>query len=171
MTRIFLIGLMGSGKTYWGERLAQLLRWRFADLDRYIETKEKQSIPEIFSLQGEKHFRSLESKYLRDFETMEQVVVAAGGGTPCFHNNMQLMNGCGSTFYLKAKPETVSARLKDEIHSRPLLKGKTVRELPAFFEQQLKEREPFYRLASHTIEAEKITSENLPELFFLKPES
>ncbi|MDZ4846937.1 MAG: shikimate kinase [Chitinophagales bacterium] len=164
-SRIFLVGLMGSGKTHWGKKIAANLGWQFIDLDGLIEENEQRSVADIFEKQGEAHFRALEKKQLEELTAFNNVVVAAGGGAPCFHNNMQLMNSLGETYYLKAKIETLVPRLLHQMNERPLLKGKTMNELPAFFTEQLKQREPFYLQASHIIEAEKLSEENLKEFF------
>lgn len=166
-SRIFLVGLMGSGKTHWGKKISTHLGWQFVDLDKMIEENENMRISEIFEKHGEPYFRVLENKYLKELTTLNNVVVAAGGGTPCFYNNMQLMNSLGETYYLRAKIETIIPRLAVEVNARPLLRGKTKNELPAFFTEQLKQREPFYLQAAHVVEAEKLSEENLKE-FFLK---
>jgi len=167
--RIFLIGLMGSGKSYWGEKIATLLKWKFIDLDKHIIAHEKMGIPEIFEKRGENYFRNLENKYLKDLLSLNNVVIAAGGGTPCFQGNMEMMNQNGETYYLKVKPETSAARLKGMTEERPLLKGKSGNDLVSFFTEQLKEREPFYSQASHIIDAEKLDENKLKKLFTLVP--
>lgn len=156
---------MGSGKTYWGEKAAGWLGWRFVDLDRYIEEQERMSISKIFQKHGEAHFRKLENKYLMQVEEFGNTVIAAGGGTPCFYDNIKQMNRMGKTYYLKTKPETAAARLKNQISERPLLHGKKEKELIAFLKNQLIERESFYLQARHTIESENLTEKNLPSLF------
>ncbi|HXH20069.1 MAG TPA: shikimate kinase [Chitinophagales bacterium] len=158
-TRIFLIGLMGSGKTFWGEKIARLLGWKFIDLDSYIEEREKKSIPEIFERFGENHFRNLETKYLHELGSLNKIVVAAGGGTPCFNNNMEWMNQSGETYFLKISPETAAGRLKNQISTRPLLRGKNHEELILFLTKQLKEREQYYRMAKHIVDGEKLDDE------------
>lgn len=163
--RIFLIGLMGSGKTFWGEKIAALLHWRFIDLDRFIEQHEQMSIREIFEKHGEMHFRQLEGKYLKQMQSLHDIVIAAGGGTPCFANNMDEMNRMGQTYYFKVKPETAAERLKNHLRERPLLHGKNESNLNAFFKAQLKEREPFYLKAAHVIDAENLREEDLKALF------
>lgn len=164
-SRIFLVGLMGSGKTYWGEKFAASLHWQFIDLDKWIAENEQKSILEIFTKHGEAHFRLLEKKYLHEILIqVNHVVVAAGGGTPCFHKNMELMNRAGETYYLKANIETIVSRLRNEMQPRPLLAGKRKEELPEFFRQQLEQREHFYLQAKHILAVEKLNEEHLPNL-------
>jgi shikimate kinase len=158
---------MGSGKSHWGKRIAALLNWQFIDFDKFIEEKENLTIPQIFSTKGEVHFRALEKKYLEEVTRLDKAVIAAGGGTPCFYNNMEVMNRSGKTYYLKAQIATITSRLSTQVNERPLLKGKTTAELPAFFEKQLKEREPFYMQAAHVIEVEHLNDSNLKEMVWL----
>lgn len=165
--RIFLIGLMGSGKSYWGEKIAALLHYQFIDLDTFIEENEGKSIASIFE-QGETHFRLLEKKYLEKVILRENIVVATGGGTPCFYDNMKKMNDAGKTYYLKAEIETIISRLQHQRESRPLLKGKSPDELPAFFLQQLKTRKPFYEQADRMLQVEKLSEKKLARMFNLE---
>ncbi len=166
--RIFLIGLMGSGKTHWAQRLAKILGWKFVDLDKLIEEEEGLNIPEIFGQYGEHHFRNLEKKYLSKISAMNDVVVAAGGGTPCFNGNMDLMNKMGETYYLQVSVPTVVSRLEKKIEGRPLLQNKNSNELLSFLTKQLKEREQFYLKAKHVIDEEKLDEKKLKELFILE---
>lgn len=156
---------MGSGKSHWGKKLADLLNWNFIDLDKFIEEKESITIPGIFAQQGESHFRSLEKKYLEETTKADKTVIASGGGTPCFYDNMEVMNRTGETVYLKAQIKTIVERLSKKANTRPLLKGKSETELPAFFEEQLKKREPFYLQAKYIIEVEKLSDRNFVEIF------
>ncbi len=162
--RIFLVGLMGSGKSYWGRKIAAMLQWKFVDLDKHIAKHEKTSIPEIFKKHGESHFRTIENKYLKDMLLMERIVVATGGGTPCFRGNMKWMNRNGTTYYLKVKPETSAKRLKNQTENRPLLKGKSGNELVSFLTRQLKARKPFYAQAYRTLNAEILDEFQLEEI-------
>src|SRR5436853_6290275 len=97
MSKVFLIGFMGSGKTFLGKQLAQLLNYEFIDLDEWIEQREKKSIAEIFSEDGEEYFRKKESQQLKLLAEKNNAVIATGGGTPCFHDNMKWMNDHGFT--------------------------------------------------------------------------
>ena len=90
----------GSGKSSWGKKLANALQYSFVDLDKLIEQREELSIEEIFNEKGEEYFRNLEQKYLLETVVMNHVVISCGGGTPCYHNNMDLINANGISFYL-----------------------------------------------------------------------
>lgn len=152
--RIFLIGFMGSGKTSVGKKLAELLHLSFIDLDDRVVQMESASIAEIFATHGEDHFRVKEAEALRSSADGDQFVLASGGGTPCFHGNMQWMNEHGITIYLRASPELLLLRLKDEADHRPLLRGKSEEELRTFIRGRLQQRESFYVRAQHTIETD-----------------
>ncbi|MBP9884292.1 MAG: AAA family ATPase, partial [Chitinophagales bacterium] len=92
MAKIFLIGFMGSGKSTVGRQLATQLQYHFIDLDTLIEQQEKATIAQLFASQGESYFREQEAFHLRSLDKHERVVVATGGGCPCYHDNMDWMN-------------------------------------------------------------------------------
>ena len=95
MTRIFLIGYMGAGKTTLGKAFSRELGLTFIDLDWYIEERFHKTVQQLFSERGEQGFRELEQKMLHEVAEFEDVVISAGGGTPCFFDNMDYMNACG----------------------------------------------------------------------------
>jgi shikimate kinase len=144
---IFLIGFMGSGKTYWGKVWTQQNGLAFYDLDAIIEAKEGRSIAVIFEKEGEAYFRKIETIALQQFSETKNAVLACGGGVPCFNDNMQWMNEHGTTVYLAASPQYILSRVKEEKEKRPLISKLNEAELLFFIEQKLKEREPFYKQA------------------------
>jgi len=117
----------------------------FYDLDDMIEKSEQLSIAAIFEKKGESRFRELESAVLRNFEGQDTGIIACGGGTPCFGDNLSWMNANGMTVYLEATPAGIHQRVLEELDKRPLLRDVNPAELLFFIEQKLKEREPFYR--------------------------
>ena len=143
---------MCVGKTTIGKALAKQMGCTFYDLDWYIEERFHTKIPEIFARDGEEHFRDLEKRMLHEVAEFEDTVVACGGGTPCYFDNMDYMNQLGETFYLKASPETLHAHLKMGKGVRPLLLNKTPEEVDKFIHEQLKLREPYYEKAKHIID-------------------
>lgn len=146
---IFLIGFMGSGKTTLGHPLARRLGYDFVDLDRAIEAGERCTIGEIFASRGEAEFRLLERKYLQDtIARGGNVVVSTGGGTPCFHANMELMNANGVTVYLKLTPAMLAGRLASAKVCRPLLAGKSLSEMEEYIVDTLAGREEYYQQAN-----------------------
>ncbi len=152
MTRIILVGYMGSGKTTVGRQLALALGISFYDLDWYIEMRYHRSVAQIFRESGEAGFRELERNMLHEVAEFENVVLSCGGGTPCFFDNMQYMNSLGDTVYLKASPEVLAAHLRMARVERPLIKGKTNEELLAYIRESLREREPYYSQAKHILD-------------------
>ncbi len=150
--RVFLVGYMGSGKTHIGKKLATRLGVDFIDLDEHIESSENASIAQIFSEHGEGYFRELESAVLGGVVRLNDVVVATGGGAPCFFDNMERMNASGTTVYLKTSGALLWSRLKNQIAKRPLLAGKPPAEIQRFITEQLKVRAPYYERAGLIIE-------------------
>ena len=162
--KIFLIGFMGSGKSTIGRKLANKLSYTFYDLDKEIEHKEGSSIAEIFSKKGEQYFRKLESEVLSTLSNENQVI-ALGGGTPCYADNMEFINQTGTSIYLKYNAGILFSRLVKAKSQRPLLAGKTDEELKAFIEEKLTERELFYKQSEYIIESPNLTTEELLNLF------
>ncbi len=107
---IFLIGFMGSGKTYWGKKWAELSGLEFFDIDEIVEENLGKTAAEIFAKDGEDHFRDLETTALNSFANKENAIVACGGGTPCYNDNITLMNESGISIYLKSSPEKILER-------------------------------------------------------------
>lgn len=152
MRRIILTGYMGAGKTTIGRQLAQELGLMFYDLDWYITSRMRRTVQQIFEESGEESFRKVERAMLHEVAEFEDVVLSCGGGTPCFFDNMEYMNGLGETVYLKAEPEVLCAHLRMGKGVRPLLLNKTPEEVEAFVKEQLKQREPFYLKAKHVLD-------------------
>ncbi len=145
---IFLIGFMGSGKTTLGKHLAQALDWSFVDLDQHIEEQEQTTIAALFENLGEAGFRRLERFHLHNFALHHHLVLACGGGTPCFLDNMDWMLRRGLTVYLRFSPEDLYHRLRNATDARPLLRNKNEKALMDFIEQKLTERSPDYERAA-----------------------
>ncbi|MFN5439776.1 MAG: shikimate kinase [Bacteroidota bacterium] len=151
---IFLLGFMGSGKSHCGKKIAASFGCSFLDLDHEIETASNHSISEIFSQQGEVQFRALERDVLRKIVTMYdatekevRAVISCGGGTPCFHGNMELMNENGLTVWLNPPVQTLVRRLKNGKHHRPLIADMNLETLEEFVVQKMSERSIFYKQA------------------------
>ncbi|MCS6992057.1 MAG: shikimate kinase [Chitinophagales bacterium] len=154
---------MGSGKTYLGRQLADLLKRPFTDLDQLIEQQEQCSIAELFAREGEQAFRQKEQAYLKKIPLRHQII-ATGGGTPCFFDNLSWMNEHGLTVYLKVSLDILIKRLKAQTRHRPLLQGRTGLDLHRHICHLLQEREPFYQQARLIVEADQLTAEQLAQL-------
>lgn len=167
--RLFIVGYMCSGKTTLGKFLADRLSCTFIDLDEYVENQEKMSVTDIFITRGEDAFRQLEHNYLKDLCLIDNVIIATGGGTPCYNDNMTLINTCGTSVYLETSVNVLIDRLLLMGHTRPIVAGKTREELDEFVSTHLKERESFYqrsniKLNGDVWDVERITNELLMRL-------
>ena len=151
--KIVLIGYMGSGKSTVGRQLAKLKSYAFIDLDSYIETAEGMTIPEIFLDKGEIYFRKREKQYLQEvLQKKENLVLATGGGTPCYANNMEtILEATHNACYLKLSIAATIQRLADDKGERPLVKNIPLEELPEFIGKHLFERSFFYHQANHIV--------------------
>ncbi|MCM1348969.1 MAG: shikimate kinase [Firmicutes bacterium] len=158
MQPIFIIGFMGSGKSTFGRALARELKRDFIDLDNYIEKRFHANIRDIFATRGEDGFRDLERRMLNEVSEFEDVVVACGGGTPCFFNNVDLMNRRGFTVLLTATHATLLSRLKIGRKRRPLIVSMSDDELAAYITEALEKRMPFYAKAAHTFSGDRLDS-------------
>jgi shikimate kinase len=144
---------MGSGKSTLGKRLARLADLNFIDLDKYIEERNCRTIPQLFKEEGEEGFRMLERRALEEVSEFSDVVVATGGGAPCFYDNMELMNRTGITLYLDTDPAILADRLTKSKTVRPLIAGKTKEQLTDFISETLFKRRPFYEQSRFRIDS------------------
>lgn len=158
MKPIFLIGYMGSGKTTLGRALAKATGLGFIDLDLRIESRFRRSVGQLFAELGEAGFRALERDMLAEVADFSDVIVACGGGTPCFHDNMDLMNAAGLTVRLVASEPVLLRRLMAGQAKRPLLAGKSPDELRRFIAASLAEREPHYSRARASFGSDRLES-------------
>jgi shikimate kinase len=163
--RIFLIGFMGSGKTHWGTRLAEKLQIPFYDLDAVIVNNEGMNISEIFENKSEEYFRYVEKQTLEDLVNKEEnFVLSAGGGTPCFFNNIKFMKRSGKVLWLNTSLEVLNQRLMNEKMSRPLLRGITEPDVRAYIIRKLSERKMYYEQANSMIHEESADIESFLSL-------
>lgn len=170
--RIILIGYMGAGKTTVGKSLSKELGIPFYDLDWYIESRRRKTVPQLFAELGEEEFRKIEYNMLHEVAEFEDVIISCGGGTPCFFDNIDYMNRQGQVVYLRCEPEVLQKHIMMGKTERPLLKGKSPEELTAYIKEHLQEREPFYNKARYTLDVSlmdnyekiKITIEQLRKL-------
>ena len=159
--RIFLLGFMGTGKTAWGSRWSQRFNMPFLDLDELIEQDAGKSVVDIFEKDGEDFFRVKEAELLRSKCIADGHIIACGGGTPCFYDNMQWMNEQGFTICLTASAPYILKNVLEEKEKRPLVKNINEAELLFFIEQKLKERLSFYHMAKLVLDAENLQEDCL----------
>jgi shikimate kinase len=162
---IFLIGFMGCGKSTLAKKLASKTGYRLVDLDHEIERDLGQTVASFFAEKGENAFRELESTTLKSYSGDENSVIATGGGTPCFFDNMDWMNENGQTIYIEMQPHALVKRLEHGKAKRPLIKDLDEAALLHFIEQKVKEREPFYKKAKYIVNGINLTADDIKALF------
>ncbi|MDR1895877.1 MAG: shikimate kinase [Prevotellaceae bacterium] len=150
---IILLGMPGSGKSTIGFHLAKLMKIPFIDTDRYIVNKMQKPINDIFNEAGEEAFREMENRTLTEIlKKRGHFVISVGGGMPCFHNNMKIMNENAITVYLELSAEDLFQYLKND-KKRPLLSGKSGEELMQYIRATLDVRQTYYEKADIKIHA------------------
>ena len=165
--KIFLIGFMGSGKTHWGRLLSQKLSIPFFDLDEQVEVYAGKSIAEIFNTEGEEHFRMQEKEVLHIItESHESFVMACGGGSPCYFNNIEYMNQAGTTVWINSPLEILFQRLVQEKEKRPLIKELSAEQLQSFISRKFADRKIYYEQADIKMDEEPVQIEKLIEKIF-----
>lgn len=142
---IFLVGLMGVGKSTIGRHLAEILQRPFFDLDQEIERRTGAGIPLIFEIEGEAGFRRRESALLDELSAGSNIVLATGGGAVLSPENRAHLRDRGHVVYLEADIDTLVERTRRDRH-RPLLQGVDPR---SKLEELLRVREPLYREVAH----------------------
>ncbi|MBQ7041750.1 MAG: shikimate kinase [Muribaculaceae bacterium] len=147
MRPIFLVGYMGCGKSTLGRAVSRASGMRFIDLDNYIEGRYHRTVKEIFAEKGEDGFRDVERRMLHEVADFEDVIVACGGGTPCFFDNMEYMNEHGTSVFLDTPIEKLHSRLMKGRHKRPLIAEKNDEELRQFIIEALAKRMEYYSKA------------------------
>ena len=158
--RIFLIGYMGAGKTTLGKSLARRMNLNYIDTDHFIENRYRKRVSDIFAAEGEERFRELEHRVLLEISEFEDVVISTGGGLPCFHDNMAIMNNSGVTVYLDVPVEELAERLEVSKNVRPVLKKRSGSELVDFIKDNLTARLLFYEQSQIRLFAGKMNTKN-----------
>ena len=155
---------MGCGKSTLGRSLASELNLTFIDLDSFLEEKYFKTIPQIFAEEGEESFRRKERNVLEEVCGFDDVILATGGGAPCFFDNMELMNESGFCVFLDVNISSLVSRLIHAKIERPLIKGKSPEELTKFIEGLLTKRRPFYEKARYILKGSEINAAQVIEL-------
>jgi shikimate kinase len=162
--RTYLIGFMGAGKSTLGRAAARLLGWPFDDLDELVEREAGMKVQQLFEREGEAAFRQREAEALAAYARAEGPrILACGGGTPCFGDNLARMKASGQVFYLRLPPGLLAQRLSTQRSERPLIRDLSEAELPAFIARRLAEREAWYLQAHEILEGPGLTARQLAE--------
>ena len=165
---IFLLGYMGAGKTVIGRSLSKKLGFKFYDLDNYIEQIEGKKVSDIFNEKNEVYFRKIENKYLQELSLKkEKKIISTGGGTPCFKNNLEIIQTSSNSIsvYLKANIETLVKRLLHSIEKRPIISHlKKEDELKEFITKHLFERSFYYEKSDVKIKTDDIELKDIVKL-------
>ncbi|MTI22264.1 shikimate kinase [Fulvivirga sp. RKSG066] len=161
--KIYLVGMPGAGKSTFGVDLAEAMKLPFVDLDKEIEATEGKSITEIFQSEGEGYFRQLESKLLNEISnSSSNFVMSTGGGTPCYHQGIEVMLEKGIVVYLQVPLQTLVQRLeKTDLTKRP--KFEKDNKIHEQLGQLLAEREKVYKQADLIIEERELKAFNVIE--------
>jgi len=158
---IFLVGLMGAGKTTVGRALAKKLDKRFIDSDHEIEARTGASIPLIFEIEGEASFRQRESEVIRDLTSQPNIILATGGGAVLKPENREYLKTRGTVIYLRASVNSILQRTSHD-KNRPLLQTADPRQK---IEQLAREREPYYlEVADFVIETGRPNVQSLVQM-------
>lgn len=144
MKNIILCGFMGCGKSTIGRKLAAKTGKEFVDMDRYIEAKENLTVKEIFEKYGEGKFRELETEACKELSEKSGLIIAAGGGTLTFQENIDILKSTGRIVYVDVKYEMLCERLKRDTR-RPLLQVENRNEV---IKELLEKRRPIYEWAA-----------------------
>lgn len=160
MKNIVLVGMMGSGKSTVGTILSKkLTNHNFIDIDELIQSKEKRSINEIFSMEGESYFRSIESEIARELSSLSSLIVSTGGGIIKDPENIKYLKENGLVFYLSANADCICERVKDS-KGRPLLNVSNIKNT---VDKLLNERVNLYKTADYEIDTNLKSPEEIAD--------
>lgn len=153
MTKIILLGYMGSGKSTIAKSLSEKIQIKLCDLDKIIENRANLSIKTIFETKGEVYFRKLEHQIFKELMTSdEKLIISLGGGTPCYANNHEMLNGDRiASFYLKGSIDTLYERLLSIKENRPLLADQSEEDMKEYIAKHLFDRSFYYNQATYKI--------------------
>lgn len=143
-SRIYLVGMPGSGKTTLGRLLANRIAYDFIDLDELIAEREQMSIADIFSQKGEAYFREKEKEALHETFKMSRCVIATGGGTPCFFDNMEQINKHGLAIFINIPLSVIAGRIERQQQTRPLLPAESAEDILSQLKEIYQKRFPYY---------------------------
>ncbi len=166
MKNIYLIGMPSSGKSSLGRLLADEINYNFLDLDTAIEQYVHMSVPDIFKNYGEEYFRKVETVVLTKIEPNQSLVIATGGGTPCFFDNMDFILANGVSVFLNVSPQDLAERIQaGQVVHRPLIDLSLNKpDLKAQMTEKLAQRIAFYQRANVQIDGNLTVDDILTKL-------
>ena len=150
---------MGAGKSFLGKLWGQMNSIPFYDLDSLIEEEERKTIENIFDVFGEDYFREREAAVLRNTDRFENCIIACGGGTPCYFDNMHWMNKNGVTVFLNESENNIYNHLKMDDTVRPLINNLNKEALQLFIKNKLQSRISFYNQSQLVLESHQLKKE------------
>ena len=154
--RIVLVGFAGAGKSTVAKKIAQHFNFLALDTDIMLEEKYRISVFDVFEKYDESVFRQLEYKTLVEALQQDNVVIATGGGAPCFFDAMKIINENAHSIYIEMSPKSLTHRLLRAKVTRPYTQNKTEEELLTFITEQLALRRPIYQQAHFTVKGEDL---------------
>ena len=163
--QIVLVGFPGCGKTTIGKKLGRFLDLDFLDLDEIIEQKEQQSVAGIFNNKGEDYFRKTEHELLQQiFRSENRFVLAVGGGTPCFYDNMDMINRYAVSIFLNVPVNILISRIMQNPQKRPLFGRLSESEIKTSVKDMFTRRLPFYEKANIHIQNPDKSSKSIRQI-------
>ena len=151
--KVFLVGMPSCGKSTLGKIVSEKTNLKMIDLDEEIAKLENQSIKKIFELKGESYFREIENKILNKIiNKNKSFIMATGGGTPCFKNNIDLINKSGVSIYIYTSIDKLEKRLTDDT-KRPLIKTDFIKK--EFVNKLYNKRKVYYKKSKFILSENK----------------
>ncbi len=157
---LYIVGMMGAGKSTLGRALAQALERPFMDTDEQIERETGRTIEEIFRERGEAGFRDLETACLIEVSRDQGFIISLGGGALLCEENRRVIRATGRSIYLRARPKTIAARLPEH-PARPILLGAELEKRLELLRRLLALREPYYLQSDLVVDNEGPLEETL----------
>lgn len=140
MNKVYIVGLPASGKTTIGRWLSEKMNWSFLDIDEKIVQDQGMSIFDYFKIHGEESFRLLETKILRETETLSHYVIACGGGTASHSDNMMWISAQGLTLFLNPDLGTIQTRIVENPNHSPIFEDKSITQIREMLHELLEKR-------------------------------
>jgi shikimate kinase len=165
--KLFFIGFMGCGKTHWGKMVSEKLQLPFFDLDKKIEEQAGKTINDIFEQEGEEYFRQMEKEIMHLLvEGHDSFVMATGGGTACYYNNIDYMKKNGTVIWINCSIDCLYQRLSADQLERPLIRELSGDQLKSYITKKFGDRKIYYQQASLIVNEDDIKIDQLVHRIF-----